>query len=80
MTENNEKQNNEPKDLKFFLYFLAKKPNYKSEEILEITDGPFSSEEQAEDEGRTKYGWGISDYAILKTEQTFQVAQIRISN
>lgn len=72
--------NNEQKEMKFFLYFLAKKPNYKSEEILEITDGPYHSEEQAEDEGRTKYGWAISDYAIVKTEQIFQVAKIRISN
>lgn len=76
----NEKQNTEQKEMNFPLYFLAKKPNYQSEEILEVTDGPFSSEEKAESEGRTKYGWKISNYAILKTEQTFQVAKIRISN
>lgn len=62
------------------MYFLAKKPGYKSEEILEISDGPYPSEKEAISQGRTKYGWGISDYAVLKTEQSFQVAKIRIGN
>lgn len=80
MSENTDNQAVAQQEYKFPLYFLAKKPGYKSEEILEITDGPYSSEKEAVIQGRKKYGWRVSDYAVMKTEQSFQVAKIRIGN
>lgn len=80
MNEDQEVPKVNQEKLTFPLYYLAKKPNYQSEEILGITDGPYNSVEQAINEGRTKYKWDITKYAVLETEQKFKVAQICIGN
>lgn len=69
-----------PKELSFSVFYLAKKTDYQSEEVLGLANGPFISQEEAISFGRKKYGWGLSDYCVVVSEQKFQIAKMRIGN
>lgn len=68
------------KELSFPLFYLAKKPSYKSTEVLAIASGPFVTEDEAISFGHKKYGWAISDYCVLVSEQKFQIAKISLGS
>ena len=69
-----------PKELSFSVFYLAKKTDYQSEEVIGLANGPFTSQEEAISFGRKKYGWGLSDYCVLVSEQKFQVSKMHIGN
>lgn len=72
---------NEPaKNMVFSLFYLGIKENYESQEILNMTDGPFFSKKEAISKGSKKYGWAISDYAVVEVEQSGKVVEMNISN